>query len=125
MLDVITLYRSQQGKYEILNSLIEKLVSKKKPTLIIGDFNFCYHGQSTLTKRFLEGNHFTQLVREPTHIEGHTLDQAYMMDKRKHLQCLTEIHSKYFTDHKGIAVLIKVKVKKEKVHNLIQIFQEN
>ena len=125
MLDVITLYRSQQGKYEILNSLIEKLVSKKKPTLIIGDFNFCYHGQSTLTKRFLEGNHFTQLVREPTHIEGHTLDQAYMMDKRKNLQCLTEIHSKYFTDHKGIAVLIKVKVKKEKVHNLIQIFQEN
>ena len=125
MIDVITLYRSQEGKYEILNSLIEKLVTRKKPTLIIGDFNFCYHEQSTLTKRFLEATHYTQLVTEPTHIEGRILDQAYMIDRRKNLQCLAEVHSKYFTDHKGIAVLIKVKVKKEKVHNLIQIFQEN
>ena len=109
--DVITLYRSHQGKYEKLNSQIERLLTKTKPTIIIGDFNFCYREQSTPTKKFLENAHFTQLVAEPTHIEGHILDQAYLIDKRRNLQCLTEIHSKYFTDHKGIAVLIKSEVK--------------
>ena len=38
-----------------------------------------------------------------------------MMDKRNKSKFSTEIYSKYFTEHKGITVLIKIKVKIEKL----------
>jgi hypothetical protein len=82
--------------------------SKEKPLLIVGDFNFCYLDSSANpTKQFLEANNFSQLIREPTHLEGNLLDQAYFRKMDGHLKCSAVVHSKYYTDHKGLAITVK------------------
>ena len=106
--DIIVLYRSQQGHMEEMNEHLQQMLSEEKPQLIIGDFNHCYLNKaSNSTRNFLEINNFRQLIMEPTHIEGNILDQAYMRDVNRTLEITGETHSKYYTDHKGIALMIK------------------
>jgi hypothetical protein len=49
------------------------------------------------------------MITEPTHIEGNVLDQAYLRDINGELECTAELHSKYYTDHKGHAIIVKKK----------------
>ena len=106
--DVIVIYRSQMGHYRQLNQFLEAIIDRQKPQLVIGDFNFCYlENPLHQTKTFLEKNKFSQLIKEPTHIEGHVLDQAYLRDVEGKLHCSAELHSKYYSDHKGLAIMIK------------------
>ena len=118
-LDIIALYRSQRGTYSDLNQNIEMMRTEGKQTLVMGDFNFCYI-KNTLnsTKKYLLNQNFTQLISEPTHIEGHCLDQAYL---KGNTGARAETHSKYYTDHKGLAILIKryIKGKLNSSHNLV------
>ena len=108
ILDIIVLYRSQGGSFKELNNFIEKLESEEKPMLVVGDFNFCFRDQpSNPTKTFLTRKSYQQLIHEPTHLEGHILDQAYIKDPSRALQWTTELHSKYYSDHKGLAITIK------------------
>ena len=108
VIDLLVLYRSQSGSHEVIKEILETLIDKEKPLLIIGDFNFCYLDYSSnLTGRYLHQNDFTQLVEEPTHIEGNLIDQAHVRDTKGVNQYSVMLHSKYYTDHKGIAVLIK------------------
>ena len=117
MLDVIMLYRSQGGNYDELIDHIDSMSSRQKPLLIVGDFNFCYlQSNYNRAKQHLEGQKFSQLISEPTHIEGHLLDQAYLQDKQENLDVTAEVHSKYYTDHKGLAIILKKKVRRSKKH---------
>ena len=53
ILDVIVLYRSQQGSKQEMKQLITQL--EDVPTLIIGDFNFSFMEEGTnLTKQFFK-----------------------------------------------------------------------
>ena len=107
-LDVIVLYRSQQGGYDELNQCLKEMESIDKPQLVIGDFNFCYLNKCiNSTKQFFEEENFSQLIKEPTHIEGNLLDQAHLRDTDRHLKVTIETHSKYYTDHKGLAIILK------------------
>ena len=106
-LNIIVLYRSQEGRQRELNEYLKQMKASHTPQLIIGDFNFCYlEKTSSPTKTFLEKESYNQLVREPTHIEGHLLDQAYLRDIEGKLEIFLETQSKYFTDHKGIAITV-------------------
>ena len=108
LLQLVVLYRSQNGDHEVLAEILKTLVARDKPTLVIGDLNYCYlESSSNLTKQYFHENFFSQIVEEPTHIEGNLIDQANIRDVKKINNYSTEIHSKYYTDHKGIAVLIK------------------
>ena len=51
------------------------------------------------------------MISEPTHIEGNLLNQAYLRDLKGELECTAELHSKYYTDHKGLAIIVKKKGK--------------
>ena len=107
-IDVIVIYRSQMGNSRQLNEYIGNIIDIEKPQLVIGDFNFCYlDSPSHSTKQFLEKHNFCQLMKEPTHIEGHLLDQAYLQDVGGKLKCTTEVHSKYYSDHKGLAIMVQ------------------
>jgi hypothetical protein len=75
---------------------------------VAGDFNFCHlSSSSNPTRRYLSENNFEQLIKEPTHIEGNILDQAHLRDIGGNLNCTVQLHSKYFTDHKGLAIIVK------------------
>jgi exonuclease III len=107
-LDIISIYRSNPGNYEALNQNIEDLIDRKKPQLVVGDFNFCYlNSFSNSTKRYFSENDFEQLITEPTHIEGNLLDQVHLRDIKGNLQCTVKLNSKYFTDHKGLSIIVK------------------
>ena len=105
---IILLYRSQGGSTETLKQHLESLDTKDKPLLVNGDFNFCFMDKSSNpTKDYLQEHHFKQIIKEPTHIEGNLLDQAHIKDVRKENKYSMEIHSKYYTDHKALAVIVK------------------
>ena len=107
-IDIIVLYRSQSGNHQDLEQNLKELVNKEKPQLIIGDFNFCFLEKSlNPTKKYLEESDFSQLIKEPTHIEGNLLDQAHVRDSRRVHKYSAVVHSKYYSDHKGLGVLVK------------------
>ena len=80
------------------------MVGTGKPQLLVGDFNFCYLDRTSNT--YLQNNNFKQLIEEPTHEEGNLLDHAYLRDTNMNLNCKVMLHSKYYTDHKGLSILI-------------------
>ena len=107
-LSVIVLYRSQQGQLQILNDHIDSMRIPDMQELIIGDFNYCdLDKASNITKQYLENEEFFPVIQEPTHIEGNLLDQAYLKDVSEILDCSSELYSKYYSDHKMLALTIK------------------
>ena len=78
------------------------------PQLVIGDFNFHYLEEwANSTKQFFLEENYSQLILEPTHIEGNILDQAYVKDENGLLKFTAEIQTKYYTDHRGIALTVE------------------
>ena len=76
--------------------------------MIIGDFNFCQQTSSTnVIGSFLRENNFAPLIIEPTHIEGNILDQAHFRDIENIYSSTAQLHTKYYTDHKGLGIVIK------------------
>ena len=107
-IDIVLLYRSQNGDLNDLKHHLDALDTDDKPLLIIGDFNFCFlETSSNATKRYLKENQFLQLIKEPTHIEGNLLDQANIKDARRAYKYSAELHSKYYTDHKALSILVR------------------
>ena len=83
IIDLVLVYRSQSGSHGVIIETLETMLDEDKPVLVIGDFNFCYHdNSSTLTGRYLHQKQCKQLVEEPTHIEGNLIDQAHVRDTR-------------------------------------------
>ena len=106
MCDVISIYRSQEEKNEIVAS-ISKLVNLEKPTIILGDVNL------NLLKDikhpmldYLDVCNFSQLVQCSTHQQGGLLDPVFASH---HFQMHEiDINQKcvYYSDHDLIHVNI-------------------
>ena len=95
-------------KFEEVNDKLSAMIDLKRPTLIIGDFNFCYMDSArNLTKDFLKHLDFKQIVERPTHIQGNLIDQAHLRDTHENLKARAFLHSKYYSDHKSLAIILK------------------
>ena len=107
-LDIVVLYRSQNGDIKDLKQHLEAMNSREKPLLVIGDFNFCFKEKSSnAVNKYLQQNYFSQLIEDPTHIAGNLIDQAHVRDVIRVHTYSTELHSKYYSDHKALTVLVK------------------
>ena len=107
-LDLVNVYRSNNGhSVELLNYIL-KMIRHDKPTLITGDFNICYlKNQNNRMSQGLERNLFKQLVKEATHIQGGLIDHAYWKDTRRVWQApAIERYSPYYSDHDGICITL-------------------
>ena len=112
--DIISLYRSRQCDLTTMNQMIEDMIQNGKPQLLVGDFNYCYLDSSSNSSRnYLFQKQFKQVIQEPTHIEGNLLDQAHLRDTGGELEYTVALHSKYYTDHKAVTLILK-KTKKRK-----------
>ena len=88
--------------------LIRGMMDTGRSQLILGDFNFCYlDGKSNKFCKDLETSNFKQLIEEPTHLGGNILDHAYLRDIDGDLHCTVLLNSKYYTDHKAVALVIE------------------
>ena len=107
-IDILVLYRSQNCTLEELKNHLQALTGRNKPQIIIGDFNFSQLISSTnIISSYLRENKFTPLISEPTHNDGNVLDQAYVRDTANMYNFTAEVHTKYYTDHKGLGIVIK------------------
>ena len=103
LIDLVVIYRSQRDNHKNLMQILGTLIDNEKPLMVVGDFNFCFLESSLNgTKQFFNKHSFSQLVHEPTHIEGNLV-----RDPKKINKYTIELHSKYYTDHKGFAVVIR------------------
>ena len=63
--DIIIVYRSEQGNLTDLAQHLKKLISNEVNTLVTGDFNLCYvSNRNNKVTKSLENDGFTQLIHE-------------------------------------------------------------
>ena len=106
-IDIIAIYRSHSlNSFNILQELT-KLIDLRRTTLIVGDFNLCYkeNGNNRLIKG-LEELGFKQLIHEPTHVRGRTIDHAYLLEEKRTMKIVIERYSPYYSDHDAICITI-------------------
>jgi endonuclease/exonuclease/phosphatase family metal-dependent hydrolase len=100
-LEVIIVYRSEQGSItELLQHLIT-LIKKGLATVVCGDFNICYQAsRNNKITQFLEKNGFLQLMKEATHIRGRHIDHFYFKPgNRLNENASIYRFSPYYSDH--------------------------
>ena len=104
-LDIINVYRSKEQPLSEVKRLLESVVEPRKPTLVLGDFNFCYLKEKNCVSQWLEGVGFHQVVSSATHIEGGLLDHAYLLLPDETAVLIGQ-YDNYFTDHDTIVLLL-------------------
>ena len=108
-LDIINVYRSQgMNNAELANDL-EGLIDMSKPTIICGDFNFCYIDQqdNEVTQMLVQSG-FAQQVHEATHFKGGHIDHVYSNHDPSLLDVVISLYSPYYTakDHDAICITV-------------------
>ena len=108
-LDIINVYRSQNGNQHELIEILSKMINKERFCIITGDFNLCgVNERRNMVTLFLERQGFSQLMQEATHIQGRVIDHIYVNDA----SCVLEIErfSPYYSDHDGLLVSLDIEV---------------
>ena len=110
-LQVIVVYRSEQGSTLKLIEHLETMIEDKIATVICGDFNICFKtNRNNRVTKFIETKGFQQLMQEPTHIKGRNIDHFYF---RSGGQIQEDAHiyrySPYYTDHDALCATIEWK----------------
>ena len=72
----------------------------------MGDVNFNYSGNNHPFERFMISTGFTQIVKEPTHLEGNIIDHIYINKPLEAMRVMVYHHPVYFSDHDKIIVRI-------------------
>ena len=118
-MDVIGIYRSQEGNVTRLITEINGIIKEGKTTVILGDFNICSlaYPRNYVTQSLREMG-FKQLVKKSTHIERGLIDHVYLYEgktsKAKHI---IDVFPKYYSDHDGIGLILNVEKKEDNFMN--------
>ena len=105
-IDIIAIYRSHALNSSSILQELTKLIDLKRTTLIVGDFNLCY--KENANHRLIKGLEelgFKQLLHEPTHIRGRTIDHAYLLEENRTMKTVIERYSPYYSDHDAICII--------------------
>ena len=110
-IDVIAIYRSQDGSLRTLINNLKDIINLDKTTLIIGDMNVCsMEKPNNKLFIFLKENSFKQIVKKATHINGGHIDHAYIRNKGNYeTNPYVEIVPKYYSDHDALCISWKKK----------------
>ena len=105
-LDVISVYRSNDGILDKLIWKLKSIINMSKSTLIIGDMNICNKKMaSNELRKYLEDIKFKQVINRATHIEGGHLNHVYIMNMGNFVETPDiEIIPKYYSDHDAICI---------------------
>ena len=108
--DVIIVYRSEQGNLTDLAEHLKNMISTEVNTVVTGDFNLCYvSNRNNKVTKYLENDGFAQLMNEATHMKGRHLDHIYFRPGSQRVE-IPSIHrySPYYSDHDAICATIKI-----------------
>ena len=111
--DVINVYRSNNCDLKEFELMLFKMIDREdhsKKVLICGDLNIHYTEETSnrFVRKIVDEYKFEQLVMDPTHDEGNTIDHVYVSPA---LQGRVEVEKTclYFSDHD----LLTIKVTKD------------
>ena len=100
-LDIISIYISPSSPDLTLVIMeLQELIEMNKKTIICGDFNMDPSDNKVSNALYKLG--FSQIVSEPTHTKGRTLDHFYVRPKSSKIHHF--IHPLYFSDHNAVCV---------------------
>ena len=105
-LNIIAIYRSQEGSLSTLIKILQNIIELSKTTLIVGDMNVCNKkNPKNALKRYLEEKDFKEVISKATHTEGSHIDHAYIMNVGNYVED-PEIMliPKYYSDHDAICI---------------------
>ena len=106
-LDIIGIYRSQEGDINDLIGVLDTLIDKTRATIIGGDINVCVSkAPNNLVTRTLKERGYLQIVMTATHIEGGVLDHVYINTYGGELSWDIAVFPKYYSDHDGIGLTL-------------------
>ena len=102
-IDVIAVYRSQNGSWKTLINNLQDLINLNKTTLIVA-YSICSIEQpKNKLCTYLKDITFKQIVKEATHIDGGHIDHAYIINKGNYeAEPDVEIVPKYYSDHDAL-----------------------
>ena len=103
--DIIAIYRSHSLNSSNILQELTKLIDLKRTTFIVGDFNLCY--KENANNRLIKGLEelgFKQLIHEPTHVRGRTIDHAYLLEEKRTMKIVIERYSPYYSDHDALCI---------------------
>ena len=109
-LDIIAVYRSQEGDIDELLECIQKLVDKERTTVICGDLNICFKAKrNDKLIRNLETNGFKQHIKTGTHIHGGVIDHVYLRQSNNTVSINCALYSPYYCamDHDALLVTVQ------------------
>ena len=104
---LVVVYKAPGGNDGVLRDHIANIITQtdQRSTLVFGDFNMCFiDNKNNRATKFLIQNHFKQLVKEATHIEGGHIDQVYI--RSEDVSPTLELYSPYYTsrDHDCLCI---------------------
>ena len=106
-IDVIGVYRSQEGDLEDLIKMLETLIGDTKTTIIGGDLNICIlRAPNNIVTSTLQEKGFLQVVKNETHIDGGLLDHVYIGSNENRFAWEIEEYPNYYSDHDGICLIL-------------------
>ena len=106
--DIITVYRSDQGNLGDLIKHLKTLIEYGNNTVVTGDFNICYSRNNIVTK-YLENEGFIQYMKEATHIKGRNIDHFYLRHSDRPINIASIYrYSPYYSDHDAICATIEL-----------------
>ena len=105
-LNIIAIYRSQEGSLSKLIEILRNIIVQSKTTLILGDINVCNKkNPDNDLKRYLEEKTFKEVIKKPTHTEGGYIDHAYVMNIGNFVEDpKILLVPKYYSDHDAICI---------------------
>ena len=109
-IDVINVYRSNNCDLKEFELMIFKMIDRNdnsKKVLICGDLNIQYtEGTSNrFVRKIVDEYKFTQLVKDPTHDKGNTIDHVYVSPALLG-RVIIEKTSIYYSDHDLLTIKI-------------------
>ena len=102
-IQLTVIYISDSSRIGDVKDILEPMFNKDLHQIVLGDFNFDKDEENKLTQ-FFKSRGMVQLITQPTHIKGRTIDHCYV--SQGHLQLDVKVVSPYYSDHSAISLKI-------------------
>ena len=100
-IQLTVIYISDSSRIGDVKSILEPMLNMDLFQIVTGDFNYDKDEENKLTK-FFQSMGMVQLITQPTHNHGRTLDHCYV--SQGHLQLDVKVVSPYYSDHSGFCL---------------------
>ena len=105
-IQVIVTYMSQRADIEAYVQALKSIENVSMDKLLIGDYNFDVREKNLLSV-YMDGCNLQQMIQEPTHEAGRTLDHLYLSPNLVE-KLEVKLVFKYYSDHAAMQIKLNI-----------------